>query len=91
MGEPERNDVGRMVVEDAFPDRERAIEVAGNPRLERADMRPLAGGGLDGQRARRLRGRRSGRHIRLLVGQHGEIALQAVGEAELRIGEKGLR
>ena len=89
--EPQRERVGRMVGEDRFPDRERTVEVAFSPGFESLHMGLLARRRLGRQRPRgprRLRGRR---HPRLLVEQHGEIALEAVREAKLRIGRKAAR
>ncbi len=76
--EPQREHVGRMVGEDGFPNREGAVEVAGNPGFQSVHMGLLACRRLGHQRPcgpRRLGGRR---HACLLVEQHGEIALEAM-------------
>src|SRR5262249_50531184 len=88
---PQRERVGGIVGEDGFPDRKRAVEVAGSPGVKRLHMGLLARRRLGHQRtrsARRLAGRR---HTALLVEHHGEIALEPMRPPEPRLGCKRAR
>ena len=81
----------RMPAEDLLPGAERAVEIAGDPGIERRDMRLLARSGFCAEAPRVLRGVLRDRHVRLLVGEHREIALQAMRERELAVGRKRIR
>jgi len=89
--EPQRQRVGRMVGEDRFPGRQRTVEVAFNPGFQSLHMGLLARRRRGRQRPRGLRRLCGRRHTRLLVQQHGEIALETVRQAELRVGRKAAR
>ncbi len=86
MGQAESQHVTRMIDEDLFPHRGGVIRVAIDPVQQRRDMRTLARRCVCGE-ALRIR-RRHFRHRQrsTLVRQHGEVALQAMGEAEVGVG-----
>jgi len=89
--EPQRQHIGRMIGEDRFPGRQRTVEVAFNPGFQSLHMGLLARRRLGRQCPRGLRRLRGRCHARLLVEQHGEIALETVRQAELRVGRKAAR
>ena len=53
MREAKREHVERMLAQDLLPDAERAVEIAGDPGIERRDMRLLARCCIDGEPPRR--------------------------------------
>ena len=81
----------RMPAEDLLPGAERAVEIAGDPGIERRDMCLLARSGFCGELPCVLRSVLRGRHVRLLVGEHREVAFQAMRECELAVSRKRIR
>ena len=86
MGEAEGQDVVRMVEQDLVPDRRCPVRSAAGPGVEGREVRLLARRGAGAERAGGIGRRLGDRHHRLLVGQHGEQALQQMRERHLRIG-----
>ena len=86
MRQAEGQDVARMLGQDLFPDLRGTVRLAVDPAPQRRDMRTLARCRLCGEARRIRRGHFGDRHRGLLVGQHGEIALQAMRQAELGVG-----
>ena len=75
-----------MFRKNLFPDAEHAVEIAGDPRFERVHVGALARRRMGAVRARGPRGLHGPRHARLVVGEHGEVTLEALRQRELRIG-----
>ncbi len=90
--EAHREQVARPDHEDQLPLAQRAVHVAADPALERAHVRLLARRGGVGMPLRGAQRLGRGRHGGAAVGEHHEVAPQAVRRDESRIGlQRGLR
>ncbi len=90
MRQPEGQDVGRVLAEDSVPDREAAIHIAGDPTIERLELRLFPRG-----RCRHCGARFSRRFggvwdLGELIGEHREIARDTMRETEFRIGRESV-
>ena len=79
-----------MLVEDLLPGRQRGVDVAGDPVRKRGDVGLLAARGVRQQAARVLQRLAGGRDAGEVEGQHGEVALEQLPEAEIGIGGQQL-
>jgi hypothetical protein len=86
MMQPERQHIERMLVEDLLPYAQRAIDIAFDPVLEGGDVGVLTPGAAGRESPGGLQGVASGGQVGRVEGEHLEVALQDVREAELRIG-----
>ena len=90
--EAHRQHVARPRDEDFFPFAQRAVQVAGDPALERAHVGLLARRGALGVLRSRAQCVRRGRHGSAAVGEQHEVAPQAMPQGELGIGlQRSLR
>ena len=86
MGETEGDHIMRMGAQDRLPQGDGTIELALGPGGQGGDVAALARGGAGGKRLRGARRLDGDRNDGLLEGEHGEIALHAMREREVRIG-----
>ena len=86
MGETEGDRIMRMRAQDRLPQGDGAIELAVGPGGQRGDVAALARRGAGGKRLRGARLLDGDRNDGLLEREHGEIALHAMRQREVRIG-----
>ena len=83
--EPEGEHVERMREENLLPQGDRAIEVAGDPGLERGEVLLLARRRLGDGLSRRARGFARRRHLVLVEGEQHEVAAQDLRQREVLV------
>jgi hypothetical protein len=86
MGETEGDRIMRMRAQDRLPQGDGTIELAVGPRGQGGDVAALARGRAGGKRVRSARLLDGDWNGSLLEGEHGEIALHAMREREVRVG-----
>ncbi len=86
MVETKGDHVVRMGAQDRLPHADGAIDLALGPGAQRGNVSVLARGGAGGQRLCSARCLDRDRNDRLLEPEHGEIALHAMRQREVRIG-----
>ena len=84
MAQPDGQHVMRVGAQYRLPRRQRRVELAIDPGLQRGHVQLLARGGIDAQPARGGSGLAGGGDDGLLVGEHGHVALQAMRQREIR-------
>ncbi len=86
MMQAQGQDVAGVLVEDLLPDGERAVVVALDPVTQGSRVGLLAPVCAAEETARRFQRLLGDRNVGLLEGQHHQVALQHVGEGEVRVG-----
>lgn len=88
VSESDSDHIHRMFGDNVIPDRQAAVDVAGDPGLQCLYMSPFSSGGLHRHRAGDSSRLGSGRDFGQVVGEHREVAGQTVRETKRRVGRE---